>query len=131
MSEELLKNIIDFIELKQALHKVDKSPLTVEERYIVELIKYIQELQAEVKEANENAAWWSRRFKALQSIVNGTYGESNRSRSMLVKTLREKTGAGIEDCCKALKECEFDIDKAYLWIMHHGLCLEEKDEIQR
>lgn len=64
MSEELLKNIIDFIELKQALHKVDKSPLTVEERYIVELIKYIQELQAEVKEANENAAWWSRRFKA-------------------------------------------------------------------
>ena len=34
----------------------------------------------------------------------------------LVKELREKTGAGMMDCKKALTECEGDIEKAVDWL---------------
>lgn len=34
----------------------------------------------------------------------------------LVKELREKTGAGMMDCKKALEACEGDIEKSFDWL---------------
>jgi len=39
----------------------------------------------------------------------------------LVKDLRERTGAGMMDCKKALTECEADIDKAVAYLREKGL----------
>ncbi len=39
----------------------------------------------------------------------------------LVKELREKTGAGMMDCKKALTECEGDIAKASDWLREKGI----------
>jgi elongation factor Ts len=39
----------------------------------------------------------------------------------VVKELRDKTGAGIMDCKKALKECEGDIDKAIEYLKKKGI----------
>ena len=39
----------------------------------------------------------------------------------LVKELREKTGAGMMDCKKALTECEGDIAKAIDWLREKGI----------
>lgn len=39
----------------------------------------------------------------------------------LVKELREKTGAGMMDCKKALTECEGDISKAIDWLREKGI----------
>lgn len=39
----------------------------------------------------------------------------------LVKGLREKTGAGMMDCKKALKETDGDIDKATEWLRQKGI----------
>ena len=39
----------------------------------------------------------------------------------LVKELREKTGAGMMDCKKALTECEGDIVKAIDWLREKGI----------
>jgi elongation factor Ts len=41
--------------------------------------------------------------------------------SALVKELREKTGAGMMDCKKALTETSGDIDKAVDWLRQKGL----------
>ena len=38
-----------------------------------------------------------------------------------VKELREKTGAGMMDCKKALTECEGDIAKAVDWLREKGI----------
>ena len=38
-----------------------------------------------------------------------------------VKNLREKTGAGMLDCKKALDECKGDIDKAVDWLREKGI----------
>ena len=38
-----------------------------------------------------------------------------------VKNLREKTGAGMLDCKKALQECSGDIDKAIDWLREKGI----------
>ncbi len=38
-----------------------------------------------------------------------------------VKELREKTGAGILDCKKALKECSGDIEKAITYLREKGM----------
>ena len=38
-----------------------------------------------------------------------------------VKNLREKTGAGMLDCKKALEECSGDIDKAVDWLREKGI----------
>ena len=38
-----------------------------------------------------------------------------------VKTLREKTGAGMLDCKKALDECEGNIEKAVDWLREKGI----------
>ena len=38
-----------------------------------------------------------------------------------VKNLREKTGAGMLDCKKALDECQGDIDKAIDWLREKGI----------
>ncbi len=38
-----------------------------------------------------------------------------------VKALREKTGAGMMDCKKALTECDGDIDKASEWLREKGI----------
>ena len=37
-----------------------------------------------------------------------------------VKTLREKTGAGMLDCKKALEACEGSLDKAIDWLREKG-----------
>src|ERR1700704_4797034 len=41
--------------------------------------------------------------------------------SAMVKDLREKTGAGMMDCKKALTEAGGDIDKAVTWLREKGL----------
>lgn len=44
----------------------------------------------------------------------------------LVKELREKTGAGMMDCKKALKEVDGDIEKAIEWLRQKGIASAEK-----
>lgn len=44
----------------------------------------------------------------------------------LVKELREKTGAGIMECKKALQECDCNLDKALEALKQHGFALAEK-----
>lgn len=39
----------------------------------------------------------------------------------MVKELREKTGAGMMDCKKALTECDGDMDKAVDWLREKGI----------
>ncbi|MBD3266937.1 translation elongation factor Ts [bacterium] len=39
----------------------------------------------------------------------------------MVKELREKTGVGMMDCKKALKECEGDFDKAVKYLREKGI----------
>jgi elongation factor Ts len=39
----------------------------------------------------------------------------------LIKELREKSGAGMLDCKKALNECEGDIEKSTQWLREQGL----------
>ena len=46
----------------------------------------------------------------------------------LVKDLRDKTGAGMMDCKKALKENEGDIDKAVEWLRQKGIASATKKE---
>lgn len=38
----------------------------------------------------------------------------------MVKDLRDRTGAGMMDCKKALQECEEDLDIAYYWLKIKG-----------
>src|ERR1700732_4092449 len=38
-----------------------------------------------------------------------------------VKELREKTGAGIMDCKRALAETDGDLEKAVLWLREKGI----------
>jgi len=44
----------------------------------------------------------------------------------LVKQLREKTGAGMMDCKKALTECDADMDKAVDFLRKKGLATAKK-----
>jgi elongation factor Ts len=44
----------------------------------------------------------------------------------LVKELREKTGAGMMDCKKALQETEGDLEKAAEWLRKKGIASAEK-----
>ncbi|MFZ5812069.1 MAG: translation elongation factor Ts [Thermodesulfobacteriota bacterium] len=43
-----------------------------------------------------------------------------------VKTLRDKTGAGMMDCKKALQECGGDEEKAVSWLREKGLSKAQK-----
>ena len=43
-----------------------------------------------------------------------------------VKDLREKTGAGIMDCKKALVECDGDVEKAMEWLREKGIAKAQK-----
>ena len=43
-----------------------------------------------------------------------------------VKELREKTGVGIMDCKKALRECEGDIDKSVDYLRKKGIATAQK-----
>jgi len=45
-----------------------------------------------------------------------------------VKELREKTGAGMMDCKKALEECEGNMDKAVDWLREKGIAKAAKKE---
>ncbi|MBN1826766.1 MAG: translation elongation factor Ts [Candidatus Eisenbacteria bacterium] len=45
-----------------------------------------------------------------------------------VKALRERTGAGMMDCKKALQECNGDSDKAVDWLRKHGVAAAAKRE---
>ena len=45
-----------------------------------------------------------------------------------VKELREKTGAGMMDCKKALEECSGDMDKAIDWLREKGIAKAAKKE---
>ena len=45
-----------------------------------------------------------------------------------VKDLREKTGAGMMDCKKALTECDGDMDKAIDWLREKGIAKAAKKE---
>ena len=44
----------------------------------------------------------------------------------MVKELREKTGAGMMDCKKALAECNGDIDASIEWLREKGIAKSEK-----
>ncbi|MEM7770708.1 MAG: translation elongation factor Ts [Cyanobacteria bacterium P01_A01_bin.37] len=44
----------------------------------------------------------------------------------LVKELREKTGAGMMDCKKALKEVDGDLEKGVEWLRQKGIASAEK-----
>ncbi|SMP39939.1 translation elongation factor Ts [Desulfonatronum lacustre] len=44
----------------------------------------------------------------------------------LVKELRERTGAGMMDCKKALQECDGDQEKSLLWLREKGLAKAQK-----
>ncbi|TVQ98445.1 MAG: translation elongation factor Ts [Desulfovibrionales bacterium] len=44
----------------------------------------------------------------------------------LVKELRERTGAGMMDCKKALQECGGDQEKSLLWLREKGLAKAQK-----
>ena len=44
----------------------------------------------------------------------------------MVKQLREKTGAGIMDCKKALQECNADLDQAVEWLRKKGMASAQK-----
>ena len=44
----------------------------------------------------------------------------------LVKDLREKTGAGMMDCKKALVEASGDMEKATVWLREKGLAIAGK-----
>jgi elongation factor Ts len=46
--------------------------------------------------------------------------------AQLVKELREKTGAGMMDCKKALKENEGNIDKSIEWLRQKGIASADK-----
>lgn len=46
----------------------------------------------------------------------------------MVKTLREKTGAGMMDCKKALAECNGDIDASVEWLREKGIAKSAKKE---
>jgi elongation factor Ts len=39
----------------------------------------------------------------------------------LIKKLRDRTGAGMMDCKKALQETDGDLDKAILWLRERGI----------
>jgi len=39
----------------------------------------------------------------------------------LIKVLRDRTGAGMMDCKKALEECDCDIEKACDWLREKGI----------
>jgi elongation factor Ts len=39
----------------------------------------------------------------------------------VVRELREKTGAGVMDCKKALAEASGDLDKAIVWLRERGI----------
>ena len=43
-----------------------------------------------------------------------------------VKTLRERTGAGISDCSKALKENDGDMEKAIDYLREKGIATAAK-----
>ena len=45
-----------------------------------------------------------------------------------VKELRERTGAGMLDCKKALDACEGDMDKAIDWLREKGISKAAKKE---
>ena len=45
-----------------------------------------------------------------------------------VKDLREKTGAGMMDCKKALEACEGDMQKAVDWLREKGIATAAKKE---
>ena len=45
-----------------------------------------------------------------------------------VKELRERTGAGMMDCKKALAECDGDITKAIDWLREKGIAKAAKKE---
>ena len=45
-----------------------------------------------------------------------------------VKELREKTGAGMMDCKKALTECDGDMAKAVDWLREKGISKAAKKE---
>lgn len=46
--------------------------------------------------------------------------------AQLVKELREKTGAGMMDCKKALKENQGDLEKAIEWLRQKGIASADK-----
>ena len=39
----------------------------------------------------------------------------------LIKTVREKSGAGMLDCKKALEACDCDVDRACDWLREKGI----------
>ena len=45
----------------------------------------------------------------------------------LVKDLRDKTGAGMMDCKKALNETDGNVDKALEWLRKKGIASAEKN----
>ena len=49
----------------------------------------------------------------------------------LVKELREKSGAGMMDCKKALKETDGNLEEAVDWLRTKGLASAAKKDLER
>src|SRR5207244_12902622 len=56
----------------------------------------------------------------------GGVSEMGEITSAMVKDLREKTGAGMMDCKKALQEAGGDLEKAVDWLRKKGLATAQK-----
>ncbi len=72
-----------------------------------------------------------RRSKVRECQVNIVFSVNTKITmaeisAKLVKELREKTGAGMMDCKKALKENEGDTEKAIEWLRQKGITSAEK-----
>ena len=48
----------------------------------------------------------------------------------LIKQLRDRTGAGLMDCKKAIVACENDVEKAIVWLREKGLSKVAKTVLQ-
>ena len=44
----------------------------------------------------------------------------------LIKVLRDRTGAGLMDCKKALQENDNDVEKATVWLREKGIAKQAK-----
>ena len=63
---------------------------------------------------------WIVTFRTIINIIKGVKNMSNISAAM-VKELREKTGAGMMDCKKALAETDGNMEEAFDWLRKKGL----------
>ena len=66
------------------------------------------------------------KIKLKFKLTNYFFNSMGNITAKLVKDLRDKTGAGMMDCKKALKETDGNVDKALEWLRKKGIASAEK-----